>query len=62
MGNTGGPLSVNNPVSVYRDQINQKQIRNLTLGSGSTWDEIRVGPTLHSVMAGTKPLSTASIE
>jgi hypothetical protein len=51
-----GPLFVSSPVSVYKDQVNQKKLNTITLGSGTVWDEIRIGPTLNSVLLGAQPL------
>ena len=52
-----GPLILEKPAAVAEGTIPQETIRNLYLHAGSMVDEIRLGPTLHSVMLGTCPLT-----
>jgi hypothetical protein len=53
-----GPLFLENPVSVLEQVIPQQTINSiyLNIDSGKMLDEIRIGPTLNSVMMGTEPL------
>jgi hypothetical protein len=52
------------PVSVVKGPFPQEHLRSIVLDfSGKTpIDEIRVGPTKHSVMVGTKPLGAVTTE
>ena len=52
-----GPLLVEKPAAVATGKVNQKALLRLHYNGASNLDEIRIGPTLHSVMAGTKPLA-----
>ena len=53
-----GPMLLENPVCVLEQPIDQKALNELSLSADSDQvvDEIRLGPTLSSVMVGTKPL------
>ena len=53
-----GPLLVEEPVCVLEEVIDQKSINaiRLEMGDKRAVDEIRIGPSLHSVLMGTKPL------
>ncbi len=58
------PLVLNEPACVLNELISQEKINSVFMefGSDRAVDEIRIGPTLHSVMVGTKPLSVKSEE
>lgn len=51
-----GPLVLDEPACVYKVAFPQNKITKVQLFSEKFVDEIRIGPTLHSVMVGTKPL------
>jgi len=53
-----GPILIENPVAVLREVIDQQSIDQVRihLRSEGGVDELRIGPTLNSVMIGTKPL------
>jgi hypothetical protein len=51
-----GPLVLDEPACVLNELIAQENIRSISLHAQVPVDEIRIGPTLHSVMLGTKPL------
>jgi hypothetical protein len=53
-----GPMLLENPVCVLEQTLDQKVLNEISLSvdSGKVVDEIRLGPTLSSVMIGTKPL------
>jgi hypothetical protein len=53
-----GPLVLENPASVLEEVIDQRTLDSISLNidSDRVLDEIRIGPTLKSVMLGTKPL------
>ncbi|MHC4248732.1 MAG: DUF6288 domain-containing protein [Planctomycetota bacterium] len=53
-----GPLILKEPACVLKEVIPQEAINSLymDIDSGRAVDEIRIGPTLNSVMVGTKPL------
>jgi hypothetical protein len=53
------------PVSVVKGAIPQEMIKAIVINQGSfesPLDEIRVGPTRHSVMVGTKPLTASAVK
>ena len=52
-----GPLVLEKSVAVSEGSIPQEKIRSVYLHAESIVDEIRIGPTLHSVMVGTRPLA-----
>jgi len=52
-----GPLVLKDPVCVLTEVSPQEKVGTVYLHSEVAVDEIRIGPTLHSVMAGTKPLT-----
>ena len=56
---TYGPLVLDKPACVFEESIPQEKIRSiyLEMGSEQAADEIRIGPTQHSVMLGTKQLA-----
>jgi hypothetical protein len=54
-----GPLVITQPISVTRDQVAQQRINTIKINSGTVWDEVRIGPTLNSVLLGTIPLTGA---
>lgn len=52
-----GPLVVNEPVCIMKEVIPQAKINTVYLtDTAGGVDEIRIGPTLHSVLLGTRPL------
>lgn len=56
-----GPMVLEKPVCVVEDIVSQAKINTVSLTDlAGGVDEIRVGPTLHSVMVGTKPLAGKS--
>ena len=52
-----GPMTLKEPVCVLKEVIDQKTICSIYARGSATFDEIRIGTTLHSVMMGTKPLA-----
>jgi hypothetical protein len=57
-----GIVLLENPVSVVKGIIPQETVNAMVLFlfDKAPFDEIRIGPTLHSVMVGTKPLAVKS--
>ena len=57
-----GPLVLKKPACVLQEIIPQEKINTVSMGfsQNRAVDEIRIGPTLHSVMVGTKPLAAES--
>jgi hypothetical protein len=53
-----GLVFLDDPVNVTEGTMPQETINalGLSVDGGNPIDEIRIGPTLHSVMLGTKPL------
>jgi hypothetical protein len=57
-----GPIVIDRPACIMKEVISQSKIDQISIKDfekGSV-DEIRIGPTLNSVMIGTKPLKTGS--
>jgi len=56
-----GVAVASQPVSIAEGPIPQEQLSSIVLNFGgkAPIDEIRVGPTQHSVMVGTKPLAVS---
>ena len=52
------PVFVEKPVAWYKGVIDQKKFDRFITQHYGAFDELRIGTTLHSVMAGTKPLRT----
>jgi len=56
-----GPIVLEKPVCVMKDVVPQAVIRSVYMqDTTSALDEIRIGPTRHSVLLGTKPLPKAA--
>lgn len=53
-----GPLVLKEPAATYKGMISQETFNSVSMNMDGhrAVDEIRIGTTLHSVMAGTKPL------
>jgi len=53
-----GPMLLEKPACILEEVIAQQTLDSvfLNIDSGASLDEIRIGPTLNSVMTGTKPL------
>jgi hypothetical protein len=53
-----GPMLLEKPACILEEVIAQQTLNSvfLNIDSGAALDEIRIGPTLNSVMVGTKPL------
>jgi hypothetical protein len=51
-----GPMLIEKPAAVATGRVAQKRLNRLCYYGEQAIDEIRIGPTLHSVMIGTKPL------
>ena len=53
-----GPMFIETPVCLLEEVIPQAQIDKISMVGFEKGDidEIRIGPSLHSVMVGTKPL------
>lgn len=52
-----GPLVLKEPVCAFTEVISQEKISTINLHAEVAVDEIRIGPTLNSLMVGTKPLA-----
>jgi len=53
-----GPLVLEEPVCVMKEVVDQANLNSVYMNdTAGALDEIRIGPTLHSVMLGTKPLA-----
>lgn len=55
-----GPLILNKPAAHSKGIFPQEKLMRIHLAANVPVDEIRIGPTLHSVMLGTQPLVAKS--
>lgn len=55
-----GPLVLNKPAAVSKGSVPQEKLMRLYLQANVAVDEIRIGPTMSSVMVGTNPLAASS--